>query len=66
VNGLSQYSPIGFLLAASPPSSPAAPKFVAATLTTITLQLENSLDNGGAPITAYQLWIDDGLKGIFT
>jgi hypothetical protein len=61
--GWSGYSPICYLLAAVKPSAPPAPIFVSADQTTITLQFERSADNGGSPITKYELWRDDGLNG---
>lgn len=58
--GWSAYSPIGYLRAATRPLAPPAPGFVAATANTITVKLGRSQDNGGAEISAYELWIDDG------
>lgn len=48
------------------PASPPAPTFVSATDTTITVSLKTAEDNGGATISAYQLFIDDGSLGDFT
>jgi len=58
--GFSDYSPIGYLRAASRPSAAPSPKFLAATANTITIALEPSIDNHGAVISAYELWIDEG------
>jgi hypothetical protein len=58
--GFSDYSPIGYLLAASKPSAPPAPIFVAATSSTISIKLGPSLDNHGSVISAYELWADNG------
>jgi hypothetical protein len=60
VIGWSSYSPIGYLRAASRPKAPSAPIYIAATSTTITVQLGRSLDDGGAVVQTYELWIDAG------
>lgn len=65
VNGWSAYSPIGYLLAASVPGTPLAPKYSSATATQISILITSLIDNGGAPVINYQLWIDDGLQGAF-
>lgn len=65
--GWSGYSPISYLRAAMRPRAPSAPKFVAATANTITITLAPSQDDGGAVITAYELWVDEGdLNSQFT
>lgn len=63
--GWSDYSPIGFLLAASVPYAPEAPQFSAATDSTISVVIKKVVDNGGAPVTEHELWIDDGARGSF-
>lgn len=64
--GWSGYSPITYTRAASPPTAPPeAPKIAQATSTTISLVLTRSEDNGGSPITAHEVWIDDGALGDF-
>ena len=64
--GWSAYSPVGYVRAAVKPAAPPAPTFVAATATTITVSLKPVEDNGGATISAYELFIDDGALGLFT
>lgn len=65
--GFSDYSPIGYLRAAARPAAPPAPTFVAATADTITVTLGRSLENHGAVISSYELWIDGGeLTSAFT
>jgi hypothetical protein len=58
--GWSDYSPMGYLKAAIRPSAPPAPGFIAATANSIMVKLGRSEDNGGAEISAYELWIDGG------
>jgi hypothetical protein len=67
INGWSGWSPIGFIKAASVPQAPLAPTLVGATSTSITVKINLSLDNGGAPILDYKLFIDQGSLGsLFT
>jgi len=66
VNGWSDYSPIGYLLAASKPEAPGQPEFVSASATEITVKLSRSIDNGGSPVLEYSLWIDDGNLGQYS
>lgn len=61
--GWSDYSPIGYLRTADVPSAPPAPTTVSASSTEIALVLYPSADRGGAEITGYELWIDDGALG---
>jgi len=63
--GWSGYSPIGYLIAASAPEAPPAPQFVSATSSTISVIVPRTLENNGAPVLSYQLFIDDGLNGNF-
>ena len=63
--GWSEYSPVGYLLAASVPQAPAAPVYYAATDSSISLKIEKVVDNGGAPVSEHQLWIDDGARGTY-
>jgi hypothetical protein len=65
VNGFSDYSPVGYLLAASVPLTPSAPIFISATASSIRLELPRAQDNGGSRVLSYQLWIDDGQNGDF-
>ena len=65
--GWSDYSPVGTGLAAQPPGAPVAPPVFsgAASDTQIGVTIPRSEDNGGSPITAHELWIDDGALGTF-
>jgi len=58
--GWSDYSPIGYLRAAMRPLAPPSPEFISATANSIKVKLMRSEDNGGAEISAYELWIDGG------
>jgi hypothetical protein len=63
--GWSDYSPIGFLLAASKPEAPEPAIYNGATDGTISLVINKAVENNGSPISAHELWIDDGLRGSF-
>lgn len=65
VIGWSDYSPIGFLLAASKPEAPEQAIYNGATDGTISLIINKAVENNGSPISAHELWIDDGLRGSF-
>ena len=54
---------MGYLRVADVPSAPPAPTTVSATATEIALAMLPSEDRGGADITGYELWIDDGELG---
>ena len=58
--GWSDYSPINYLRAADVPTAPPAPVTVSATASEIVLALQPTIERGGAQITSYELWIDDG------
>ena len=64
--GWSSYSPILYALVANVPSAPAPVDLSSATSTSISLLFHESLDNGGAHITSYELWMDDGYGTAFT
>jgi len=64
--GWSGYSPIGYVTSADKPTAPPSPTFMSATQTTIVWGLSPSTDDGGSPITSYELQRDDGLGGTFT
>lgn len=53
-------SPDTYVLAAVVPGRPAAPQFVSATATTITLQFSIPEDAGGSPLTLFELYVNDG------
>jgi len=57
------WSPVTYILAATVPSTPAAPTFVAATDTQIDLTFSTSVDDGGSTITEYELYMDLGTSG---
>jgi hypothetical protein len=42
------------------PAAPAAPTLIAATATTLSLNLYIPKDNGGSPLTEFELYIKDG------
>jgi hypothetical protein len=65
VIGWSSYSPTGFILAASIPEAPDQAEYNGATDSTISLIINKAIDNGGAPISSHELWIDDGLQGSY-
>jgi hypothetical protein len=56
----SSWSPITYIIAADPPSTPLAPSLVSATDTSITLALTLPTDNGGRVLSAFELFRDDG------
>jgi hypothetical protein len=58
--GWSAYSPILNVKVATYPLTPAKPKLVSATSSSITLELYDTLDNGGSEVTGYELWRDEG------
>lgn len=64
--GWSSYSPTGYIRAAVRPNAPPAPAFVSATDNSITVSLKETIENGGATVTAYELYVDDGALGTFT
>lgn len=45
------------------PEKPQAPMLLAATATSIELQFFKPVDNGGAEVTLYELYINDGTDG---
>lgn len=59
-NGFSDFSDIIYILAAEVPEKPKAPKLLAATATSIELQFFKPVDNGGAEVTLFELFINDG------
>ena len=65
VIGWSDYSPIGFILAAIKPSTPPMPTIVSASATAIQIAVLPSNYAGGAPIDKYEIWRDDGNKGAY-
>lgn len=48
------------IIAATVPTRPEAPIFVTATSTSITILLSAASDDGGAPVTHYVIYADDG------
>lgn len=61
--GWSDYSAETVIIAASAPSQPSKPTFVSATATSITLNFDTNVDNGGSPITLYTLEMNTGTTG---
>jgi hypothetical protein len=66
VNGWSDYSPVGYMLAAQVPSKPDQVEFLTATAFAIQVNVPRIVDNGGAIVQRYELWIDDGNKGVYS
>lgn len=60
VNGWSDWSPIGYIQAASVPDAPETITLVSSSSSSITVQVNPSLYNGGSPITSYTLYMDSG------
>ena len=58
--GWSEYSDIVYVLAATKPQKPPAPTLQSTDSTSITLNLLQTLDNGGSPIIRYKLYVDAG------
>lgn len=50
----------GVIIAATVPTRPDTPKFVSATDSSITILLSAASDDGGAPVTQYVIYADDG------
>ncbi len=67
INGWGDFSGVAYLRAASVPERPPAPSLLLVDDDQIALQLYTSTDTGGAPIEAYELWVDQGaLNSAFT
>ena len=64
--GWSSFSPTLYALVATVPSAPAAVDLSSATSSSISLLFHESFDNGGAHITSYELWMDDGYGTAFS
>lgn len=60
VNGWSELADITYIRAAIEPSKPEPPLLVQATATTIDLKFYKPADNGGAEISQFQLYRNDG------
>jgi len=58
--GWSEFSNNDYLLRAGVPKAPPAPLFLEADSTSVTIQVLETQDNNGAPITAYEVWRDNG------
>lgn len=58
-NGWSDFSPVTLITAASYPSSPALPQLSSASATSLTLSFTQPEFDGGAPLTSYQLFVND-------
>lgn len=73
VNGWSDPSPIGYLVAASKPGKPSIPTLVDVNSSSFTIRFSSPSDTGGSKITKYEIFIDKGALnsdfrsvGIFT
>ena len=58
--GLGEWSPVDYLLMAGVPEAPPKPSYISSTDTTITVQLYETQNSNGSPITGYELWRDEG------
>lgn len=58
--GWGPYSDEAFVLAARVPSPAEAPYFLTFQADSLSIVVPRSLDNGGAAITSYELWVDEG------
>ena len=58
--GWSSYSSHSYLLKAGVPSRPPRPLYLSSSATSITLQIQPSVDSNGAPIFAYAIYRDNG------
>jgi len=52
-----------YILAAQKPSAPGAPQRIDSSSTEISLKLFPSTENGGTPVSDYELWRNDGSDG---
>lgn len=59
-NGWSEFSDITYIQTAEVPNRPAPPELVAASQTVMTLKFFKPENNGGSPVTQYELFINDG------
>lgn len=59
-NGFSEFSDITYILTAEVPEKPRAPVLISASSLAIELQFFKPEDNGGAEVTKYELYINDG------
>jgi hypothetical protein len=57
-NGWGPWSAVAYIAAAGRPGKPAAPTLASATASEITLALSPTTDDGGAPVTDYEVHID--------
>lgn len=60
VGWCTNYSPIGYITAATIPDAPPAPTITYFDQDKISLELNPTLDDGGSAITSYKLYYDDG------
>ena len=60
--GWGPYSEISYIIAAQTPGKAQAPIFVSATNTSLTVNLNLAVSNGGLPILSYVLEINDGTE----
>ena len=60
VNGWGEFSDITYLIAASKPEIPPAPALISVDAGEITLSFTPPQDTGGAVVTLYELFVDDG------
>jgi len=58
--GWSPYSDESFVLAATAPAKPDRPYFLSFSNDVLSIVVPRSADNGGSPISAYELWADAG------
>ena len=58
--GWSDWSAETYIVAAVAPAAPQAPALISATATEMSLRLFIPQDNGGSPMTEFELYINDG------
>lgn len=60
VVGYSSYSEVAYIQAVDVPATPARPKFLSATDTSITVSVIESVDSKGVDVTSYAIYLDAG------
>jgi hypothetical protein len=58
-NGWGPFSEVAYITAAGVPQRPGAPIYTSSTATHLVVEISPTLDDSGAPITAYELFLDE-------